>query len=303
MLRPILMSIALLGLTNAASTALSAQSRDKPPAVIMEGDGTNTFVLITGMVGGVAGFAQLDSLLLARGYRVLRIDPYELSLDSMDVSFAAMARRVDAAMARYGVRKARIVAHSHGAGVALRLAASYPDRVEAMYLLDSGALPCNGGPTLSASLRFVPLITRFPGGRGLVRDRFVDGLKRSSGRSEWLTPERQQTYTTPVLNDIDRVVAMAFRLARSAEPESLVVVVGRVHAPTMVIVGAAPHEADMGRQEIEALAPLGALVHITRLPAVGHFPHEEAPNDLLPLLIAPLPPPAVRLAHADDGQR
>src|ERR1051326_3541546 len=253
MLRPILMSIALLGLTSTANTALAAQSRGKPPAVIMEGEGTSTFVLITGMVGGVAGFAQLDSLLLARGYRVLRIDPYELSLDSTDVSFAAMARRVDAVMAGDGGGRARSVAHSDGAGVALRLASSSPDRVEAMYLLDSGALPCNGGPTLSASLRFVPLITRFPGGRGLVRDRFVDGLRRNSGRSEWLTPERQQTYTTPVLNDIDRVVAMAFRLARSAEPESLIVVVGRVHAPTLVIVGAAPHEADIGRQEIEEI--------------------------------------------------
>jgi len=282
MLRSALASLVMLGLT---ASVLGAQHASEPAAVTMEGEGAETFVLISGMVGGTAGFDQLGSLLLAKGYRVLRIDPYQLSLDSSDVSFAAMARRVDAVIGRYHIRRARIVAHSQGAGVALRLASNYPDRVGALYFLDSGALACNGGPTLSASLRFVPMLTRLPGGRSFVRQRFVDALRRSSGSPNWLDPTRQRVYTQPVLDEVDRVVAMAFRLARAAEPESLATVVARVRAPLVVVVGAAPHEADIGKEELDALAPLGSLVRIKRLVGVGHFPHEEAPNEVLALLL------------------
>ena len=282
MLRSTLASFVMLGLT---TSPLAAQRAGEPAAVTIEGDGATTFVLISGMVGGTAGFDQLASRLLARGYRVLRIDPYELSLDSSDVSFAAMARRVDAVIGHYHIARARIVAHSQGAGVALRLAATYPNRVEALYFLDSGALEWNRGPTLSASLRFVPVLTRLPGGRSFVRQRFVDALRKSSGSSNWLDAERQRAYTQPVLDQADRVVAMAFRLARATEPESLVTVVARVRAPLVVVIGAAPHEADIGREELDALAPLGSLVRIWRLAGVGHFPHEEAPNELAAMVV------------------
>jgi len=281
MLRSALASLVILGLT---SPMVAAQRAVKPAAIVTEGDGAETFVLISGMVGGTAGFDQLARLLVAKGYRVLRVDPYQLSLDSADVSFAAMARRLDAVIGNYHIRRARIVAHSQGAGVALRLAATYPDRVAALYLLDSGALTRNCGPTLSASLRFVPIITRLPGGRSFVRQRFVDALRRSSGKVNWLDATRQRAYTEPVLDEVDRVVAMAFRLSRSVEPESLVKVVARVHAPVVVVIGAAPHEADIGTEELDALVPLGSLVRIQRLAGVGHFPQEEAPNELMAIV-------------------
>ena len=93
MLRSALASLVACCLTG---QSLTAQRPGEPPAITMEGEGAVTFVLISGMVGGTAGFDQLASRLVANGYRVLRIDPYQLSLDSTDVSFAAMARRVDA---------------------------------------------------------------------------------------------------------------------------------------------------------------------------------------------------------------
>lgn len=294
MLRTALASVAMLGLM---TPLLGAQRAGEPAAVTIEGAGAETFVLISGMVGGTAGFDQLGRLLLAKGYRVLRIDPYLLSLDSSDVSFAAMARRVDAVLGRFHVRRARVVAHSQGAGVALRLASIYPDRVEALYFLDSGALAFNSGPTLSASLRFVPMLTRLPGGHAFVRQRFVDALRRSSGTPKWLDAERQRAYTQPVLDEADRVVAMAYRLARSTEPESLATVVARVRAPVVVVIGAAPHEADIGTEELDALAPLGSLVRIRRLAGVGHFPHEEAPNELMVIVTGEVGTPAFRVAE------
>src|SRR5690242_557061 len=108
MLRTALASVVMLGLI---APLLGAQRAGEPAAVTMEGEGAETFVLISGMVGGTAGFDQLGRLLVAKGYRVLRVDPYLLSLDSADVSFAAMARRVDAVMGQYHIRRARVVAH------------------------------------------------------------------------------------------------------------------------------------------------------------------------------------------------
>ena len=267
---------------------LHGQQRADMASVAEEGAGTETFVLISGMVGGVAGYRRLATLLVAHGYRVIVVDPYGLSLDSMDVSFAAMARRVDAVLNARGVGGARVVAHSQGAGVALRLAARSPDRVRALYFLDAGAQAVNRGPTLSASLRLVPLLTRVPAGRSFVRGRFVAALRRNAARQQWLDLETQRAYTEPVLSSIDRAVAMAFRLANAEEPESLVTVLRRVHTPVTVLLGAAPHETDAGPEELAALALLNPPVRIENLAGIGHFPHEEAPNELLPLLVAPI---------------
>jgi len=255
------------------------------PGFTGAGTAAETFVLVTGMVGGVAGFHRLERLLLARGYRVIVVDPYRLSLDSADVTFAAMARRVDVVLARQGVTAARVVAHSHGAGVALRLAAASPGRVSALFLLDAGAQAANRGPTLSASLRLVPFITRMPGGREFVRSRFIRKLRENTGHQEWLDAATERAYTEPMLDGISQVVAMACRLARADEPESLSAVLSRVHAPITVLIGDAPHETGAGPEELAALEPLGALVHIEHLAGVGHFPHEEVPNELARLLV------------------
>jgi pimeloyl-ACP methyl ester carboxylesterase len=84
--------------------------------------GTVTWVLLSGLVGGVPGFRALERELLAGGGRVITIDPYRLSVDSTDVSFAALARRVQTVLDGLGVTTANLVGHAHGAGVALRVA-------------------------------------------------------------------------------------------------------------------------------------------------------------------------------------
>jgi len=273
---------------------LRAQSRPTASPVVVSGSGAETYVLVSGMIGGVAGFRRLATLLVDSGYRVVVIDPYLLSLDSADVTFAALARRVDAVLSSEHVTSGRVVAHSHGAGVMLRVAAMSPQRVASLYFLDAGALAENHGPMLSSAMRLVPIITRLPGGRMLVRGRFVSELHRSAGRQEWLDADAERRYTEPVLECIDRVVAMAGRLASAQEPESLESVIARIHVPVTVLLGDAPHTAGAGTEEIEALAPLGAMLRIEHLAGIGHFPHEEAPNELLRYLVSS---PAVAVAH------
>ena len=270
----------------AVGSPLLAQHQVSARGVAMAGSGRETFVLVSGMVGGVGGFRRLAALLVMRGYRVVIIDPYFLSVDSADVTFAAMARRVDAALEARGVRAAHIIAHAHGAGVALRLAATSPERVADLSFLDAGALAVNRGPTLSMALRLAPLLARLPGGRDLIRHEFVRGVLQNAGHREWFDAEEQRVYTEPMLSCIGCVVGMAQRLSRSQEPEPLSTVVSRIHVHVLVLLGDVPHPADAGPEELSALEPLGTLVRVGHLPTVGHFPHEEAPNEVLRWLIA-----------------
>lgn len=253
-------------------------------SVSVAGGGHQTFVLISGMVGGVSGFRRLEARMTAQGYRVISIDPYHLSIDSADVSFAALARRVERVLAAHDVTGARMVGHAHGAGVMLRLAATAPERVSELYFIDVGALPEQRTKVLSATLRLVPLVARIPGGRGLIRDRFLRGLRQNAGHQEWLDDATQRAYAEPMLDNIDRVVAMAYRLSEAREPEPLARVVARVRVPATVILGDTPRESGPDCAEIEALAPLGGLLRIERIAGVGHFPHEEAPAAVAQLL-------------------
>jgi pimeloyl-ACP methyl ester carboxylesterase len=268
----------------AGATPLRAQRAPDSAAVSVAGRGPATYVLLSGMVGGVAGFRRLEAPLLARGFRVVIVDPYRLSLDSADVSFAALARRVDALLASHGVDSARVVGHAHGAGVALRLAAGTPGRVSALYFLDVGALADHRSPVFSASLRLAPLVARLPGGRRLVRDRFLRGLRQSAGRRDWLDAETKRAYAEPLLSGLARVVPMAMRLARAREPEPVAAVVARVRVPVAVLLGGAPHSAGPEPGELAALEPLGARLRVEHLAGVGHFPHEESPAEVARLI-------------------
>ena len=272
-------------LVGIAPSPLVAQAhRDAPAADV--GARATTYVFLTGLVGGVAGFQRLQARMREAGSRTVVIDPYRLSIDSADVSFAALARRVDAVLREHGIDSARVVGHAHGAGVALRLAASHPQRVAALYLLDAGALATNRTRLFAASARFAPLVSRLPGGRGVVRRRIVRGLRDNAEREEWLDEATQRAYTEPLLDHIDAVVAMAGRLADAQEPEPVATVVARLQVPVIALVGAAPHPA---APDSAQLAALGPGLRVVWLAGIGHFPHEEAAADVATHLLAPLP--------------
>jgi pimeloyl-ACP methyl ester carboxylesterase len=244
-----------------------------------------TYVLVSGLVGGVAGYRKIAERLTGTGARVVLIDPYHLSIDSADVSFAALARRVVAVMAREGIVRARLVGHAHGGGVMLRVAAMAPERVDALYFLDVGALATSRSRLLATSLRLVPIIARIPGGRDLLRRRYLHGIRENAGRSDWLDSTTARAYADPMFANLSRVVALAIRIARTDETEPISAVVARIRVPCTVILGAVPHDSGPDAGEIDLLSPLGALVRIERLAGVGHFPHEEAPDVVTRLLL------------------
>ncbi len=265
-------------------SAVSAVGQPSPTwheAVHSRGTGPQTWVLLSGLIGGRAGFRALEDSLFRAGFRVVTIDPYRLSLDSADVTFEAIARRVDVVLSALDVRHARVVGHSYGAGVALRLAAFAPDRVDALFLLDAGALSTTRGKVLGRSLRLAPMLASLPGGQRYIRQRLAAGIRENSVHSEWFDDVAQHAFIDPLLADIGRVVSLAMRLGDSVERDSLGMVIARVKAPVTVILGDAPHPSGPGAAEVDALRPIGARLTVIRVVGVGHFLHEEAPAIVL----------------------
>lgn len=252
------------------------RSRPDPAVFSVAGTGAPTFVLISGIVGGTAGYRRLREELLGAGARVVTVDPYRHSVDSTDVTFATLARRVEAMLAAQDVRAARVVGHAHGGGVALRLAAMAPDRVEALYLLDVGALPVARTKVMSGALRLAPLIGALPGGKRFIEGRFVKGLRENSGSDRWLDSTTRRAYAAPLLANLGSAVRMAGRLAHAEEPEPLPALLPRVRVPVTMLLGMLPHPSAPDSTELTALEVLGPLLRVERLRDVGHFPHEEA---------------------------
>ena len=259
--------------------------RPAPPAVTMAGRGPDTYVFVSGLVGGVAGFTRVEQRLVQAGRRVVIIDPYQLSLDSADVSFDALARRTEAELAARGIVDAHIVGHAHGGGVAIRLVSRWPSRARDLTLLDVGAQPVNRSPVFGASLRLIPFLTRMPFGRRFVRDRFIKGLIENSVRTEWLDERTRCAYVDRVLDNITSVVAMARRLATAEEPEAVGDVIARLDLPVTVMRGEFRGPGGPTPEEMAALAPLGDRLRILTVAGAGHFPHEEAPDEVVRLLL------------------
>jgi len=52
-----------------------------------------------------------------------------------------------------------------------------------------------------------------------------------------------------------------------------------------VVLGDVPHMSGPAPGELSVLEPLGNRLRVEHLPAVGHFPHEEAPAELTSILL------------------
>ncbi len=92
---------------------------------------------------------------------------------------------------------------------------------------------------------------------------------------------------TGAASGIGRAIALALRLGRAKEPDSLPALIDRVRIPVTVVLGDAPHTAGPEQAELAALGPLGSLLRIEHMRDVGHYPHEEAPTELVLQLLAP----------------
>jgi pimeloyl-ACP methyl ester carboxylesterase len=254
------------------------------PIVLVHGFGTSSFVW-----RGVAPELAL------RRHTAFAIDllGYGESDRPIEADFgiAAQSEYLDRALTVLRVARAVVVGVDIGGGVALRLAATRPDRVRGLVLVNTVAfedLPGRDIRTLQHNTaRFAFRLSRGMFGAGPL----LTPLLQESVADPTNMPERLVArYLAPFVGRDG--VAHLLDLARSVRVEEVEELdLASIFAPTLVVWG----EADPSRSRDIPARLLHAIrgSRLARLPQVGRLVPEEAPEELAQLIvdhIATLPP-------------
>ncbi|MDO8880059.1 MAG: alpha/beta hydrolase [Coriobacteriia bacterium] len=188
----------------------------------------------------------------------------------------AQADMVVALLDRLGIERAVLVGHSAGGSIAMLTAVTYPDRVEALVLVDAAVYTQRGPPTWLYPLlntpqarRLGPLVARRIG--GAAGDRFLElAWHDPSG----ITPEIRAGYRAPLaVDDWDRAL-WELTVASSTQPRGDRA--GEVACPTLVMTG--DDDRVIPPEEAERLARAIPGAEFVAIEDCGHVPHEEQPH-------------------------
>jgi pimeloyl-ACP methyl ester carboxylesterase len=238
-------------------------------------------VLIPGFFGSAFTFRKVTPQLNAAGYRTLVIEPLGIGGSSRpehgDYSLTAQARRIGAVLDSLGVSSAIIVAHSNGGSIAMRLAVHRPSLVEALVSIEGGPTESAVTPSFRTALRFAPWI-KLLGGVKLIRWKIRHVLLDSSGDKSWVTDEVVTGYTAPAAVNLNATLKAYLAMAASPEPEKLAPRLGEIRCPVRLMVGGAPHDGDVGTEEVVLLQRTLPDFTLDSVPGAGHFLQEERPD-------------------------
>jgi len=237
-------------------------------------------VLIPGLFGSAFAFRELVPLLTARGYRTIVIEPLGIGASARparaDYSLTAQADRVAAALDTLGVRHALVVAHSVGGSEAFRLAYRRPDLVAALVSIEGGPAETAATPAFKRAMRFAPWIKIF-GGVKLIRWKIRKMLIASSGDASWVSDSVVRGYTAAAGRDLDGTLKAFLAIAATRERVRLEPHLVEIRCPVRLLIGGAPHEGDVGGDEVALLQRTLPRFALDSVPGAGHFLYEEQP--------------------------
>jgi pimeloyl-ACP methyl ester carboxylesterase len=256
----------------------------------IEGQG-QTILLIHGIGGDSATWLDVMNRLVDR-YRVVAPDLLghgESDKPTGDYSLGAHASFLRDLLGGLDIRRATIVGHSFGGGIAMQLSYQHPEACDRIVLESSGGLGREISPLLRALALpgaewVLPLIApSFVRERGdallaWLRDK---GIRAPHIREGWhaysslTAPDTRRAFVCELRSVVDfrgQVVSASDRLHLSAGQPTLIVWGDR---DTMIPVehARAAHEA-IPRSRLEILE------------GAGHFPHAEYPDRFAELLVA-----------------
>jgi pimeloyl-ACP methyl ester carboxylesterase len=196
-----------------------------------------------------------------------------------DYSVNGMFQALNAVAAAAGVERFILGGNSMGGWIAWRYALAYPERVDALILLDAGGVPLREGetaPPLNLGFRLArnplarPIVENFTP-RSLIEQSLLD----TTAVDTIVTPEMIDRYwellrfpgnrrAAAISLTVDREIQVAERLREISQP-------------TLIIWGA----------DDQLIHPSAALTFDERIPnadvlvlsGVGHLPMEEAPDE------------------------
>jgi pimeloyl-ACP methyl ester carboxylesterase len=205
-----------------------------------------------------------------------------------DFGIAAQAEYLDRALTALRVARATVIGVDLGAAITLRLAATRPERVERMMLINPIAyddVPADDVKNLQRNTgRYVLRISRgILGAAPLMRDLLTESVANPSHMPDKLVARYLAPYVgSEGLNHL-------LILARSIDAEDLdESELTQIDQPTMIVWGEQDRfltQRNRGKTAPERLAEEIPGARLTRLPDVGRLVPEEAPEALVNLVL------------------
>jgi pimeloyl-ACP methyl ester carboxylesterase len=251
------------------------------------GHGGRPVLLIHGFATSSFLWRAVAPVLARAGYTALAVDllGYGESDRPLDgaYSIAAQAEYLVRALAVLRIPEAAVVGLGIGGGIALRLAALHPQHVNRLALVNTVAFDeCPGREVRAVQLATARFAFRIAHGvlaaAPLVRLALEDGVANRAAMPARLVAR----YLAPYVGT--EGVTHLLTLARSLRAEDVEELdLKRIKAPTLIVWGEKDPWLDSGLPErIHAAIPNSTLV---RLPDVGRFAPEEAPDVLSRLIL------------------
>jgi pimeloyl-ACP methyl ester carboxylesterase len=261
-------------------TAHEAQVAGRRVRYVRAGSGPG-LVLVHGFASSVFTWSELLPD-LARTHAVVALDLPGFGASDMpaDLAWPDLPRAVSGLMDHLGLRRATLVGHSLGGAVVVTLAATSPERVQALVLIDSAGF--NVDPqarpalvSLAASPALGAVADHVPVRRALVGL----GLRQVFHDRTRLTPERVDEYLHPLRRREFLPAMRSLLSSRQDELRGFAELLPRVSAPTLLLWGREDVWAPVEQAaRFQAGLPAARLVVF---PSCGHVPQEERPADTL----------------------
>ncbi len=242
-------------------------------------------VLLHGLGDSSAGFKELEQRLVETGYRVTAWDALGAGRSSKpddgDYSLPAHRKRLLEVMDAVGVRQAVLLGNSLGGSLALMVAATDPERVRALALLDPAAY--REGALGSRWFWDTPILAEVVLGILPCRTIATFGLKRNLHSYDALPQDLVEDYVKASSRDgaISAFIAQERQII-PPEADKWEASHRDIRVPTLVIWGREDGVLPLAQGERLAREIPGALLVV--LPDVGHAPHLEAPGSVFALI-------------------
>ncbi|MCX7855395.1 MAG: alpha/beta hydrolase [Anaerolineae bacterium] len=177
-----------------------------------------------------------------------------------------------------GIERAVLVGNSAGGTTALLTALTYPERVEALVLVDAAIYVGGGAPGWVRPLLNTPQMRHL----GPLLARSIRNWGMDFGRSAWhdptkLTPEIWEGYTRPLrAENWDRAL---WEVTRASHPLRLEKRLGEIQVPVLVVTG--DDDRIVPTEQSIRLAGEIPGAQLAVIPECGHVPQEECPGPFL----------------------
>src|ERR1700694_5980107 len=250
-----------------------------PPAAGSPRADLPPILLLHGLASSLHIWNLVAPLLAARGYVVTALDQRghgESEKPDTGYDFDTITADDNAAISALEIERPVLVGHSWGAGVALQYAATYPDQVTALVLVDGATNQCSLRPGWSREQAIKHLAP--PRFAGTPRETFLSYFRGSPLGKQW-SPELEESvlHIVQVLDDDTVAPRLDFenhlQVIGAMWDQPTFELYSRVHCPVKLIVAEQQPTSEqqkafsaMRREGIARIQELCPTAQIVRMP-------------------------------------